>query len=62
MLPGFWNTVVNVWISAWIKCHLTGYFPALNKVVLVSDLQQFRPAHVPNPFAMLTLTPVLPPR
>lgn len=62
MLPHSWNTVVNLWISTWTKCQLSAYSPALNKVVLVSDLQQFHPAHVPNPFAMLTLTPVLPRR
>lgn len=38
MLPHSWNTLVNLWISTWTKCQLSGYFPALVKVVLASDL------------------------
>lgn len=58
VLPRFWNTVVNLYISTWAKCQPSGYFPALIKVVLASNLQQFHPVNVRNPFAMLT--PVLP--
>lgn len=62
MLPHFWSTLVNLWISTWAKCQLTGHFPALIKVGLASDLRQFRPVYLTNPFAVLTPTLVLPHR
>lgn len=38
MLPHSRDTVVNLGISAWTECQLSGCFPALIKVVLASDL------------------------
>lgn len=60
MLPHSRDTVVNLGISAWTECQLSACFPALKLFWLL--VCPFHPVHAPNPFAVLTLAPVLPRR